>query len=63
MVRKCPAGDPAQGPETRGVIGRGNWGDVWSNFDQRRKAKANDGADDVVAAPEPDMFGDSVAAE
>ena len=40
-----------------------DWNSVWSNFDQRRKAKANDGADDVVAAPEPDMFGDSVAAE
>ena len=33
---------------------RGNWNDVWSNFDQRRKAKAG----------EPDMFGEAgVAAE
>ena len=42
---------------------RGKWDVVGSNFDQQRKAKANDGADDVVVAPEPDMFGDSVAAE
>ena len=42
---------------------RGSWNNGWSNFDQRRKAKANDGAEDVVVAPEPDMFGDSVAAE
>ena len=43
---------------------RRDWSDVWSNFDGRRKAKANDGADDVVA-PEPDMFGDQsgIAAE
>ena len=35
------------------------WNDVWLNFVQRGKAKAND----MVAAPEPDMFRDSVAAE
>ena len=69
MVPKRPAGDPAQGPEARGVSGaRGNWNDVWSNFDQRRKAKAGEAANEAgvgVEAGEPDMFGDgaSVAAE
>ena len=43
---------------------RGNWNDVWSSFDARRKAKgevsaANEAGD---AAAEPDMFG-GVAAE
>ena len=46
---------------------RGNWNDVWSNFDQRRKAKAGDAANeagDDAGAGEPDMFGDgAVAAE
>jgi ribonucleoside-diphosphate reductase beta chain len=43
---------------------RGDWNSVWTNFDQRRKAQANDGAEDEVpGAGEPDMFGDSVAAE
>ena len=47
---------------------RGNWNDVWSSFDSRRKAKtgeaANEGAAEVEAG-EPDMFGEagSVAAE
>ena len=46
----------------------GNWNDVWSNFDQLRKAKAGDTANEGGAdagAGEPDMFGDgaSVAAE
>ena len=46
----------------------GNWNDVWSNFDQRRKAKAGDAANeagDGAGAGEPDMFGGagSVAAE
>ena len=39
---------------------RGNWNDVWSSFDARRKAKAEvSGANDVVAedGSEPDMFG------
>ena len=46
---------------------RGNWNDVWANFDQRRKAKAaneQDAPED--GAGEPDMFGDvskGVAAE
>lgn len=44
------------------MVARDNWNDVWSSFDQRRKAKANDGANDVAAEPEPDMFG-GVAAE
>ena len=45
---------------------RGNWNDVWSSFDARRKAKgevsaANEAGD---AAAEPDMFGNAgVAAE
>ena len=43
---------------------KGDWNSVWSNFDQRRKAKgevsaANEGA---AGEGEPDMFG-SVAAE
>ncbi|MFM5884785.1 MAG: ribonucleotide-diphosphate reductase subunit beta, partial [Novosphingobium sp.] len=46
---------------------KGNWQDVWSSFDQRRKAKGSE----VVAAneageagSEPDMFGGTgVAAE
>ena len=38
---------------------RGDWNSVWSNFDQRRNAKANDGANDSGKdeAGEPDMFG------
>ena len=46
-----------------------NWQNVWSNFDSRRNAKVEDGANDVVdaqtaAANEPDMFGGAgVAAE
>ena len=69
MVRERPAGDPAQGPEARGVsAARGNWNDVWSNFDQRRKAKAGEAANEAGAgeaeAGEPDMFGAAgVAAE
>jgi len=49
---------------------RGNWNDVWSSFDSRRKAKANDTVEDGADAEgEPDMFGErsggagSVAAE
>ena len=37
---------------------RGNWNDVWSNFDQRRKAKAGDAANEggvEDGAGEPDM--------
>ena len=43
----------------------GNWNDVWPNFDQRRKAKAGDAANEAgVGAGEPDMFGEPrVAAE
>ena len=42
--------------------------DVWSSFDQRRNAKAGDGANDVAdaeaaAANEPELFGQGVAAE
>ena len=49
-------------------VTRGNWNDVWSNFDQRRKAKAGEAANEAgsgVEAGEPDMFGEagSVAAE
>ena len=47
---------------------RGNWNEVWSSFDSRRKAKgeveaANEAGDE--GAGEPDMFGEagSVAAE
>jgi len=37
---------------------------VWSSFDQRRKAKANDTGNDVVdAAGEPDMFGGTGATQ
>ena len=46
---------------------QGNWNDVWSKFDQRRKAKAGEAANEAgaVEAGEPDMFGEagSVAAE
>ena len=48
---------------------RRNWNDVWSNFDQRRNAKAGEAANEAGAgeaeAGEPDMFGEagSVAAE
>ena len=48
-------------------VTRGNWNDVWSNFDQRRKAMAGEAANeagDEAGAGEPDMFGEaSVAAE
>ena len=49
-------------------VARGNWNDVWSNFDQRRKAKTGEAANEgawVEAGSEPDMFGEagSVAAE
>ena len=35
-----------------------SWNDVWSNFDQRRKAKANDGGDPLPTAEDDgeDMF-------
>ena len=41
---------------------------VWSSFDQRRNAKAGDGANDVAdaeaaASNEPELFGQGVAAE
>ena len=50
---------------------RGNWNEVWSSFDSRRKAKgeveaANEAGESGEAGSEPDMFGDgvgSVAAE
>ena len=45
---------------------RGNWGEVWSTFDTRQKAKAGEGANDVGADEGPGLFGDesgSVAAE
>jgi ribonucleoside-diphosphate reductase beta chain len=43
---------------------RGNWGDVWTSFDSRRKAKAADGANDVaeLVASEPGLFGDDAGA-
>jgi ribonucleoside-diphosphate reductase beta chain len=34
---------------------KGNWQDVWASFDARRKAKANDGADEA-GEEGPDMF-------
>ena len=50
------------------MAARGNWNDGWSSFDQRRKAKAGEAANEAgagVEAGEPDMFGaaGSVAAE
>jgi ribonucleoside-diphosphate reductase beta chain len=39
---------------------KGNWQDMWSSFDARRKARSEvAGANDVGvdAASEPDMFG------
>ena len=75
MVRECPLGDPAQGPETGGVTG-GNLNEVRDsggersrgaalidNADRRRTAKASN---DVVAVEDggEDMFGHAgVAAE
>ena len=45
----------------------GNWNDVWSNFDQRRKAKAGEAANEAEAgeaeAGEPDMFGEAGVAQ
>ncbi|MFA7587494.1 MAG: ribonucleotide-diphosphate reductase subunit beta, partial [Novosphingobium sp.] len=42
---------------------RGNWQDVWSNFDARRNVRANDTATDDDGS-EPDMFGAAgIAAE
>jgi ribonucleoside-diphosphate reductase beta chain len=34
---------------------RGDWNTVWANFDQRRKAKAND-TEEADDGSEPDMF-------
>jgi ribonucleoside-diphosphate reductase beta chain len=42
---------------------RGNWQDVWSNFDSRRNAKVVAEAANEGEASEPDMFGEGVAAE
>ena len=44
---------------------KGNWQDVWANFDQRRKARTSDAANEAGDdASEPDMFGAAgVAAE
>ena len=44
---------------------KGNWQDVWANFDQRRKAKTSEPANEAgIDASEPDMFGAAgVAAE
>ena len=32
------------------------WGDVWDNFDQRKKARANDGAEEAPGVGTEDMF-------
>ena len=79
MVRERPPGDPAKGPQARGVRGatRGTWCEVWSSPNvlslskgASRKAKgeveaANEARDEPAAGSEPDMFGEagSVAAE
>jgi ribonucleoside-diphosphate reductase beta chain len=39
---------------------RGNWQDVWSSFDQRRKAKGS-AANEVGEAEGPGLFGDEGA--
>jgi ribonucleoside-diphosphate reductase beta chain len=39
---------------------RGNWNDVWASFDQRRKAKKGEGANDVSDGGD-DVFGESGA--
>ncbi len=39
---------------------KGNWGDVWSSFDQRQKAKKGEGANDVEDEG-PGLFGDDAA--
>jgi ribonucleoside-diphosphate reductase beta chain len=42
---------------------RGNWNEVWDNFDRRMKAKAA-AANDVIVSDGPDMFEQAgVAAE
>jgi ribonucleoside-diphosphate reductase beta chain len=41
---------------------KGDWNSVWSNFDQRRKAKGEPAANEGGDTDGPDMFG-SVAAE
>ena len=44
----------------------GNWQDVWSSFDNRKKAKASDAANEVEVDDGPGLFGEdagSVAAE
>jgi ribonucleoside-diphosphate reductase beta chain len=44
---------------------KGNWNEVWDNFDRRQKAKAaNDESSEASAKEDPDMFGHAgVAAE
>jgi ribonucleoside-diphosphate reductase beta chain len=44
---------------------RGNWNEVWENFDRRQKAKAaNDGGEASGEGGDPDMFSAAgVAAE
>ena len=56
MVRKRPPRHSAQEPEEGGVRATRGWGDVWDNFDQRKKARANDGAEEAPGVGTEDMF-------
>ena len=38
---------------------KGNWQDVWSSFDNRKKAKAGDGANDEAVDDGPGLFEDA----
>jgi len=40
---------------------KGNWNEVWSSFDQRRKAKKGDEANDAAPDDGPGLFGDDGA--
>jgi ribonucleoside-diphosphate reductase beta chain len=43
---------------------RGNWGEVWDNFDARKKARANDAGEEATGEGTEDMFAKAgIAAE
>ena len=42
---------------------KGNWQDVWSSFDNRKKAKAGDEANDETVDDGPGLFGDDAGGE
>ena len=53
--------DETRATEYSKAATRGNWQDVWSSFDQRRKAKGS-AANEVGEADGPGLFGDDAAA-